>query len=124
MLTKEVYCKTFTEEKSKDAYLAACKWVANNVISKVEADNKVLWRIEKVKSPDPNFTTFKLCLYASLDEKKLNESFCTKCREYHSSFFINIQYACNTCTNKAFFMEMDQKLKIIKDYKQKKFEQY
>lgn len=107
-LSKKIFEKDFVGSNTKNAYLKACKWVAQKIIGKVEV-GETLWSIEKVEASLP---TFKLELHIMLDAKKTEKSFCERCKEMHKSFFINENYNCNRCNMKAFNKELDLKLKI------------
>ena len=92
----------------KSAYLKACKWVSSRIVSK-EYNNRVTWNISKVSE-----TTIKLTVYAILDISGEKDKFCKICKDFHSSFFINEFYNCNTCKLDSFIKRMDDKNKIVK----------
>jgi uncharacterized paraquat-inducible protein A len=106
--------KEFTDEDSKQAYLNACKWVAQNIISKVEISD-TMWKIEK--KPKASYPTFQLELYCMLNDTEGEKGFCTRCKELHCSFFVNEEYNCNRCNMKAYLRQAEDKLRIKKQYR-------
>lgn len=106
--------KSFVDEVSKNAYMKACKWVAKYIISKVEI-GETFWNITKVEKA--NSPTFKLELYAMLDDTDFENGFCNRCQEFHKSFFINQQFNCNKCNMKAYQNQIKQKLDTKKGYR-------
>lgn len=104
-------------EDSKKTYLNVCKWVAKNIVSKVEI-GETFWKIEKVSKS--NLPAFRLELYAVLSEKEIQEKFCDKCRSFHSSFYINAQVNCSVCQMQNYIGGIAQKLEIKKNYRKEK----
>lgn len=111
------YKHNFSDEISKQAYLKACKWLAENVVSKVEI-GETFWKITKVE--DASLPTFKLELYALIDTEDNIKAFCERCKEFHRVFYVNQQFNCNSCNLMAFKNQMDEKLKIKKSYRQER----
>lgn len=111
-ITEKFFEVEFKDESSKQAYLQACKWLATNMVSKVEVG--ILYKI--VKKIDADLPTFKVELYCSLELSKLKKEFCTRCKEFHKSFYINQEYNCNACKLKAFLVGSSQKLGIKRSY--------
>lgn len=102
----------FTSAISKDAYLEASKWLANNIISK---DYKnIIWKIDKLGNTE--LPTFKLSLYCEYEITTLFKSRCKACKEFHSSFYINQQLNCDACNAKGLMDHTKEKLRIIKKY--------
>jgi hypothetical protein len=113
------YQKTFTAsegEKSNDVYNRLNTWLARNIIKKVEM-GETFWKVEHVKADSPTFT---LELWTMLDAEEGTKGFCERCREFHSSFFLNQQYNCDACNYIAFKKQMDQKLNIKKAWRKEK----
>lgn len=110
--------KEFSDEDSKEAYLKACKWVATNIISKVEAGSDTFWNITKKK--DTRLPTFVLDVHTMIDSVDHEKSFCGSCKEFHNSFFINEEYNCNSCKFMAFTKQIEQRLVIKKQYRKEK----
>lgn len=92
----------------------ACKWLAQNVVSKVEV-GETLVKIKKVEGTD--LPTFKVELYICLDSEDLEKTFCASCKQFHQAFYINEQVNCEACNYTAFKKQMEEKLKIKKDYR-------
>lgn len=92
----------------KKAYLRACKWVSNNIISLNESSfDKVVWKMKKV-----SITTIQLELFYKLEVEQEKKNFCKKCKEFHNSFYINVRYNCDRCEFKAFENHMKRKEKV------------
>jgi hypothetical protein len=108
------YEQLFEHEDSKKAYLMACKWLAKNVISKVEVSDS---QYKITKENGTSLPTFKLELFAMLDDKEERKSFCERCREFHKLFYINQQFNCNKCNMMAFQENMKSKLMVKKAYR-------
>lgn len=115
-IAEKFFSKEFTAVKSKDAYLKACKWVANNVVNKITDIGETFWKIEKIVEEDTK-TTFRLELYCLLDTKEEVDKFCANCKSMHKAFFINENYNCNRCNMKAYVDRMRIKLDVKKEYR-------
>ena len=105
----------FSGENTKEAYLECCRWIAENVLKVKVETGDILEKITKVS--DTSFPTFKLELYATLDEKKFREGFCNRCQEFHKAFYLNQQYNCDACNMVAYLKQMEERLKIVKGYR-------
>lgn len=105
---------SFEDEDSKAAYLKACKWLASNIISKVEV-GEMLYQVVKVK--DTDLPTFEVRLYISLDEGEFVKSTCDRCREFHSLFYLNQQFNCDACNMQAYRKQLETKLKIKRSHR-------
>lgn len=117
-ISLEFFRKDFTSKKDfKTAYLKACKWAAQNIISKVEI-GETFWRIEKVK--DADLPTCRIVLYAMLEDTDITESFCKACKSFHTAFFVNQEFDCNRCKMQAYKKQIQQKLDIKKAYRKEK----
>ncbi|MCX7924150.1 MAG: hypothetical protein N3B21_19400 [Clostridia bacterium] len=118
-LSVKFHQEEFSDELSgKEAYLKACRWVAENVIRNEVEIGETFWKIEKVK--EASLPTFRLELYATLESGECTKSFCDRCKEYHSSFYLNQQYNCDACNFTAFKLQMEQKLRIKKAYRKER----
>lgn len=109
--SEEFARKKFTAESKKDAYMKAVKWVATNVIAKVELQN-VMIRYEK----DEQFPTVTVHLYVAMTEKELRERHCNICKEMHKAFFINENCNCSWCNAKAYQERTNQSISEKKTY--------
>lgn len=101
MYAQQIKRMEFTGETSKDAYLKACKWVANNLESK-EGFKKLVYKIQKVKKNSSD-NVFELCVFLLIDEKEIRERHCKICKEFHVTFFKNDFLSCNECKLNAFY---------------------
>ena len=114
---EKFYERQFKAESSKDAYMKACKFVANNIISaksKVEA-SKVTWNVTKL-TDETGLPTFLLTLYYTFDDEKFMEQTCNACKEFHKSFFINENFNCDRCNKVGYERNIQQKLLIGSEY--------
>ena len=114
----EFYKQTFKAEDSKNAYMKACKFVANNIISdksKVEA-SKVTWAVQRIKVEDGGLPTFQLTLYYTFDDTEFMKQTCDACKQFHKSFFINENFNCNRCNKVGYEQNVTQKLMIGSEY--------
>ena len=119
-ITEKFFETNFSHEESKKAYLAACKWIAVNIISKVEVSESVTFSIKKDSNAD--LPTFKIELYCSINESDLQKKFCDRCKEYHKSFFINQEYNCGTCKARAYIDGVKQKINTKKSYRKERLD--
>jgi hypothetical protein len=99
-------------------YKEACLWVGQNIVKHEVEIGETLWKITKVNEGD--YPTFRLELYCTIDASETCKNFCDHCKEFHSAFFLNQQYNCDACNYTAFKKQMEQKLKIKKDYRVEK----
>lgn len=116
---QKFYEKTFQSKSSKDAYMKACKFVANKVVSntsKVEAA-KIAWEI--IKEKDVDLPTFRLVLYAKFDDTEFMKQTCQACKDFHCSFFVNENYNCDRCNKVGYEKNVQRKLGNIADYLRK-----
>lgn len=103
----------FSGDNSKETYLKACKWIAKNIVSKEDEFGDITFSIKKmIKAGLP---TFRVTLYASLDESEENNRMCTACKEVHNSFFKNSEM-CGTCRKEAFRARVTDRIAIKAQY--------
>ena len=111
--------QVFKSQERKDAYLKACKWLAQNVISKAEIGD-ILFKIEEDKNSSS--PAFKLELYCSIDSNDPINNFCNTCKKFHASFFINESYNCDRCNMKAFEGRMKELMVVKQAYRKERLE--
>jgi uncharacterized paraquat-inducible protein A len=107
--TVKYFEKMFYNDDSKEAYLEACKWLATNVISKVEVRDSLV-QITKLPQEKSDLPTFKLELFAQLDDTEERSRFCERCQEFHKLFYINQQFNCDKCNMTAYNENMKTRL--------------
>lgn len=117
--TKEVYCKEFVNEVSKQAYLDCCKWLAKNIYSSPSYSENI---VVKIKKCEPRKVTkngktvevavFKLNVYYTMDLKSANERFCNNCRQMHQTFYQN-NPQCSECKLKVFMKKTENEISGI-----------
>lgn len=111
--SKEFFKKKFVAGTMKEAYMAAVKWYATNVISKDELHNV---QVEFEKDNKADFPTVIIHLYAVLSEDELRDRYCKLCREQHSLFYMNSNFNCNRCEVKAYQARTDDMLRVKLEY--------
>ncbi|MEG0153615.1 MAG: hypothetical protein RR744_10680 [Cellulosilyticaceae bacterium] len=115
--TEEIYKISFSDPVSKRAYLKACKWLAQNVIGKDEL-SELLYSITK-EDVTTQLPTFKITLFASVDEKELREKHCQICMATHSELFKHDNCNCAWCNTKGYQRRTDDAMRQARlHYKQ------
>lgn len=104
---KRVFRKTFEHSVSKQAYLNACKWLAQNIYGNVELSKHVVVSIEKQQGKSPAFI---VSVYTKEEEGEIRESFCKHCKTLHTIFYSINGMNCNECKANAFFKDLDEQL--------------
>lgn len=115
--TKKIFSKSFQAKTMKDAYLKACKWIANNIMSNDKISKICSYQIIKNGfNSESNSRECILDVYVNISEKEILEHHCAICKETHKSFFINEETNCNYCKIAAFDRRLEEKIKIIESY--------
>ncbi len=115
LLTYKIRSYIFSAENEKDAYLKGCKKLAKYMASKKYSN--LSFKIERSGK-----NTFIFSIFANIDLKTDKEKFCSLCKEYHCSFFVNEEYNCSRCNLRSFFEREHEKMKVSKSYFKKKLE--
>lgn len=116
ILSEKLFEKLFSSKNTKDAYMKACKWIAMNILNKVETGD-ITYKVTRVESSLP---TFKLELFINLEEKEFRDNRCKRCKEFHKLFYINQDYNCSACRMMGYVDEAKERLKAKKTYKNSK----
>lgn len=112
-ISKKVITKEFSDEKSKQAYLKACKWLAKHIYSKDEfAENFTV----KVVKADSEFPTFEVSVYLTKNERDLRLEHCKKCKNIHSFFYSPEGVRCDRCEYLAFKKNVESEIKNKIDF--------
>lgn len=112
--SREFCKKSFTADTMKEAYMAAVKWYASNILSKAEFANV---QVQFIKSDIGESPTITIHLFTVQDnEKDVMSQHCQCCKEMHKSFFINEDTNCNRCSALGFQNRLEQRLSIKRDY--------
>lgn len=106
--TEKVMHIDFSGVDAKSTYLKACKWLATNIVSKEKEFGEVQYSINKTKQ---NPATFRVTVYAALDQQDVEDSMCNACREAHRLFYKNSEF-CGTCGMQTFIRRMKEKIDI------------
>lgn len=120
--SEKVYEKEFTDKVSKTAYLDACKWLASHVYKNPKLSNYITVKI--VKEEKKGKFTFKVIIYASIDEKEVKEEFCNKCKQLHTIFFCVEKQNCSECKMFGYKKHLESKVSNVKNFIQEVLEEY
>lgn len=108
---KHVFEKTFTDEVSKQAYLKACKWLAQNVYNNVELASSTVVSIVKKTDEETEFPAFVVSVYTKNDEEESRKDFCNKCKTLHTIFYSIGGMNCGECKAGAYYKKLDDDIK-------------
>lgn len=104
--------KRFTGETLSEAKTKALKWVGKYVMCKEELHD-IMYHFEE-DHDTPNSVV--VVLFVSVNENDLMEKYCTVCKEFHKSFFINENFNCNECRARAYQKRMRETLSPKKGF--------
>jgi hypothetical protein len=110
--TKEVYRREFTDAVSKQAYLKACKWLAQNVYVSPSYSESIVVKIRKKDKRDTKngvLFVFEVVLYYSADLNNAKDRFCNNCRQMHETFYSN-KPQCSECKLKVFVTKIENEV--------------
>lgn len=113
MKTIKYYSESFKGKTTKEAYLKASNWFGKNILSKDILKNS----LAQYKTDKEN-KIVTIEIYATLEEHEINESFCKRCKEFYTSFFVQNSLDCSQCKVTAYKNQVEEKLKIKKSYRQ------
>lgn len=113
LYSEEITRKEFTDEVSKQAYLKACKWLAQNVycspsysekisVQIMKRENKEVQKIKGKKKEVIVSYTFIVVIFISLNEKEMKEQFCKNCKHLHNVFYSIEKPRCEECKFTAY----------------------
>lgn len=106
-ISNKIYTITFKGETTRKAYEKACKWVAKNIVSNLDKNVNIQWKIEKVENNTVELVVFNV---VNISEEK--SKFCKICKDYHKSFFINENFNCSRCNMITFIKRLEEKERI------------
>lgn len=112
--SQRIMRKRFSANESKVAYLKLCEWLARNVVGKRNEVGSVSFEIEKLKNEEQ--PTFELSLFVSLEEREIMEQHCKVCKETHKLFYVNENYNCDACREKAYRARMQERINVKASY--------
>jgi hypothetical protein len=111
--SQEIYKKKFSDEISKQAYLRACKWLAQNVYGNENISKNVSVKVEKLKlTKKDNLPTFQITLYFMYDEQIEAAEYCHKCRQLHTILYSVDKPHCDECKMSAFLEIRNEHMRI------------
>lgn len=93
--SKNFYEIEFSDPVSKNAYLKACKWLAQNIYNNQELSKYVSVQIQKAEKT--KIPTFNVILSIELDMKELKNNYCSKCKELYTIFYAIDTPDCKKC---------------------------
>lgn len=111
MYCEKFFSQTFNGKNRKQTYLNACKWVANNILSKEKLKNTFI-EYEKIKDS----TSIKVNVYVYIRDEDVREQHCKICREMHNTAFMSEETNCAWCKIKGYQNRIDNKLMLKKEY--------
>lgn len=113
---EELLQKTFSDTVSKNAYLAACKWLAKKVYSKPFA-KYVTVKIEKAENDKKSkITTFVVKLFLCINYDEIRKNNCKHCTDLHTIFYQLEKIDCDTCKMHAFDKRLSGASGKLKDF--------
>lgn len=111
--SKRILSKEFCDNKSKNAYMKVCKYLAENIISNDKISNNVSYTITKGEyDDDSGIYKYILEVYVKVNEDDILNQHCNICKETHSSFFISEETNCNWCKIHALQRRIEEKVKV------------
>ena len=113
-LTQKVKDFVISASNGKEAYIKGCRELAKYMASK-KYDNLSF----KITRDPLAQNTFIFSLFTNVDMKEEQKRFCSICKEYHSTFYINKEYNCRRCELKSFLSRCSTKAKLSKNYMKK-----
>ena len=116
----KVFKKEFKNAESKQAYLLACKWIAQKIIKNEEIQKNVTYKIEKKKSKVP---TFIVEIFLNIEEEKLKENFCKNCQHIYNTFYQVDKMNCGECKMRAYRKNIEDYSKGLVDIYKSIFEE-
>lgn len=121
-ITDKFFETTFSSSSgSKDAYLKACRWLAENVISKAEAHD-VQYTITKteIERDGENLPAFKVELFCSLSEGEIRKKYCDMCYSFSHSMFAKREFDCSRCSMLGYNDKLKEKMVVKVGYRKER----
>lgn len=118
--SEDVYEISFSDKVSKQAYLKACKWLAQNVYSKDELSDYISVQIKKNK--ERQLPTFTVKLFITVNERDLCRSYCDKCKQLHTLFYSVDKVNCETCKLNGYRKNLHDNVKNMVEFWKGAFE--
>ncbi len=113
VIGEQIIKKEFVGKTKKAAYLKACKYVAQNVISVNNCKN-ILYKI--VKDDNKMSTKVFLYVYAVVDEQEIKQKNCDVCMEVNSLFYMKARkHQCESCKILPYRERIKQGIEAIKN---------
>lgn len=119
----KLYQKVFRGNKSKDTYLKACGWLAQNVVSDPHINNNVTYSINKGYDEQSGTYLYTVELLVKLDKEQLDNRHCSICKEINGSFLMNEQLKCDWCKLQGYFRREQQMVQEKKRFIKERMEE-
>lgn len=114
--SEKVYEKSFSNEVSKQAYLDACVWLAKHVYSRGNLPNYISVKIVKAEKKIKNKFVFKVEVFATIEEDKVYENFCYKCKQMHTIFYSIDKPECCKCNMFVYRQRIAENMQGVKSH--------
>ncbi len=124
-IVQKFHEELFWAKESKKAYLRACRWIAENVVGKLEEIGETTYKIIKTKykkDEETKYPAFVVELYCTINEKELRTDYCNLCKSFHRSVFISTNFDCSKCNLIGYMERVEGKVKIIQKRKKQKID--
>lgn len=106
----------FSSDTMKKAYLSACKWYANNILTN---DKLKDLQVSYEKLTDKSKPTVIMYLYVTTDVSFVKQQHCDICKETSKLFYFNENVDCNWCKINGYISRatsiLDNKVIAFKD---------
>lgn len=117
LYVEEFYKKTFTADNNVNAYLKACKWLANRVIKYEDETENVMYKVNKVEGSP----SYEVVLFVKVDEEQVYEQNCDCCKEAHELFYMKSNKdCCSTCRINPYRERLKHRASIMASHFKKK----
>lgn len=107
----KLYQKVFRGNKSKETYLKACGWLAQNVVSDEHINNNVTYSVVKSYDRESGTYLYTVTIFAKINKEEIEKRHCSICKEVNGSFLMNEQIKCDWCKLQAYFRREQSMLK-------------
>lgn len=112
LYSEKIKEKIFIDNNSKQAYLKACKWLAQNVYGTGYSNYISVKITKKKKSKKP---TFIVELFVSININEVKESYCSHCKKIQTIFYCAEKPDCSQCKMHGYQMHIDSYIKTLKE---------
>ena len=115
--------KEFIDIDPKKAYLAACKWLAQNVYSNPDFMDKVTVKVQKIQNKKKTRTKFLVKIYCSIDEGEVKRKYCLNCQTFASILYSVESPKCESCKLQGYRKTLQNEIVNMKEWIRKGIEE-